>query len=981
MASLSSSSSVSGSSSLGNTALRGFGGMASGIDRDAIIEQMTLGTTTKINSQESAITKLEWKQEIYRGISDNILDLYDNYSSYTSSSNLKDPLFFAKNIITAIGKETSTKFVSATGTSQLTGSVSIQAVRQLATSSVRKSEERTDGKIETSLNNLSKTVWQESLLAGGRQLRFGRYDADGNLENGTTQVFELPTSYKNDKGDTVEIDYFPTDEAGYKKLAEDLNKALGESKVNFNGEKISDAIEFQYDTNSKQMKINVKDPDKLGSYAIQSNSSALEGFGYKGSTGGTGKISIDDYNNNLNDFGSSVVRDVNTLEYLSGKSMKFSYDGVQKDITLLTKEEAEAIRKGQWTISEEKKQEIRDKLAANQQELENKYDLDTADGRKAVEDILDSQLKAEYTNEKHAELIENAKKALKDQGIEDPSEEQIIKQVRKDLNLSPDGPDKDIDDEIEKLVNQRLTDFKTNNAAEYGAKVQTTHDNLVKVQTEEEAFAMEQMRSNIQTRLDRAFGKDAVKAELTDNMSLAFSTKADSTVSVSTDDVMLLFNMGIRNGESNKVNTNGTLDQSALKIDINDEKYSDGLVINGVTIGGIDEYTSISTIMSKINSSNAGVKATYVSATGQFMLVSSETGAGREISLDSKLAQDLFGMKNDANEYDKDLGMTDGKNAVIDVSYGNGVTVQMERASNTFNLEGLTVTVSGTFGGKYEDKVDKDGNPVLGADGKVEQEWKADTSESVSFSAKADVDKAVEKVKAFFEAFNEIVTEVNTQVTSRPDKSYGPLTEAQKNEMSDKSIENWEKKAKTGLLNNDSTIRELSMSIQSIFSQVMNNGASYDDLKKIGISYSDNPKDGGVLVFDESAFRSAMETDPESVSKIFTGGGEVKKGLMQVVEDTFTPYATRFASRNSSPGSKTGGSYGRLIEEAGSEKIPTSLLKNQIYRQIEDKKTLIQQLKDKLKTEQDRYIKQFSTMESLISQMNSQSSWLAQITG
>ena len=124
-----------------------------------------------------------------------------------------------------------------------------------------------------------------------------------------------------------------------------------------------------------------------------------------------------------------------------------------------------------------------------------------------------------------------------------------------------------------------------------------------------------------------------------------------------------------------------------------------------------------------------------------------------------------------------------------------------------------------------------------------------------------------------------------------------------------------------------------------------------------------------------------METEPETVSKIFTGGGEVKKGLMQVVEDTFTPYATRFATRNSSPGSKTGGSYGRLIEEAGSEKIPTSLLKNQIYRQIEDKKTLIQQLKDKLKTEQDRYIKQFSTMESLISQMNSQSSWLAQITG
>ena len=56
-------------------------------------------------------------------------------------------------------------------------------------------------------------------------------------------------------------------------------------------------------------------------------------------------------------------------------------------------------------------------------------------------------------------------------------------------------------------------------------------------------------------------------------------------------------------------------------------------------------------------------------------------------------------------------------------------------------------------------------------------------------------------------------------------------------------------------------------------------------------------------------------------------------------------------------------------------------MKNQIYKEIKNKQDLIEQLRAKLKTEQDRYIKQFSTMESLISQMNSQSSWLAQITG
>ena len=50
-------------------------------------------------------------------------------------------------------------------------------------------------------------------------------------------------------------------------------------------------------------------------------------------------------------------------------------------------------------------------------------------------------------------------------------------------------------------------------------------------------------------------------------------------------------------------------------------------------------------------------------------------------------------------------------------------------------------------------------------------------------------------------------------------------------------------------------------------------------------------------------------------------------------------------------------------------------------KQIEEMNKRITELQSKLKTQQDRYIKQFSSMESLISQMNSQSSWLSQITG
>jgi flagellar hook-associated protein 2 len=168
------------------------------------------------------------------------------------------------------------------------------------------------------------------------------------------------------------------------------------------------------------------------------------------------------------------------------------------------------------------------------------------------------------------------------------------------------------------------------------------------------------------------------------------------------------------------------------------------------------------------------------------------------------------------------------------------------------------------------------------------------------------------------------------------------------------------------------------MDMQGIFTKMLNNGASYEDLKEIGITYAEDWGDGGTLVFDEAKFKTAMENDPEKVSNIFAGGGNVKKGLIDTIDEALIPYATRYGSKNDNGNGK--GSYGRLIDIAGSEKKPTTLMENEIYKELQRMQETIDSLNERLKMEQDRYISQFTTMESLLNKMNTQSSYLSQLT-
>lgn len=825
--------SVTGASSLGNTSLRGYGGFASGIDRDSIIEQMTAGTTAKITKQQNAMTSLSWKQEAYQTVSDKILGLQDDYFSFASGANFKYPDMFAKNQITSMGDPDVTKFVTATGTSDMVDYLSILGVKQLASSATRLSGQKGNGEISTKItkSSLTDSSYNKVSQLIGKTLKFGTYETDGSFKGSAEITF--PSTYTRkvkdengnptDKTETVSIDYT----ADPDKLVKQLNEMLEEKGFRIGGSGDDTvSIEFEYTNNKIGIKAYTGKGDTKKEvtdncpYVIRDSSTALGAMGLDAKNvadSGTKGISIKQFNGApKEDFSQSYIRTQNMVEYLTGKTLSVTYGGQTKTVELL--KEGESVVK--------------------------------------LQDMVDI----------------------------------------------------------------------------------------------------------LQGRFDKAFGTGKIKvgkkAENGDyHITFDVEDKTQS-LSITTDDAALRSNIGIEKNASTNLSMDSSLESNMGKLGLTGADLTkleeNGLKINGVTVSGITKDTTINQLIEKINSTkDIGVKASYMGGNNQFVLVATESGSGRKIDLGSagSVADKLFGLAGNG-------GMdNDGKDALIEVSYGNGVKTTITSSTNTFNLEGLNVTVNSLFG--Y--KLDSNGN----------QTDTLDSSKAVTFSAKADVDGVTEKVKKFIEAYNEMIKEINTQITTKPNKEYGPLTEAQKEEMSEKSIENWEKKAKQGLLYNDSTMRELSMSIQTVMTQLMNSGVGYKELEEMGITVSGDYLDGGTITFDEAKFKSAMTSTPEKVSNVFAGGGTVKKGLAKIIEDTLTPYATKYASRN-------GNSYGRLIEEAGSEKIPLSIMNNQIYNQLKEMQTGLDTLKERLQKEQDRYISQFTTMETMLNQLNSQASYLAQ---
>lgn len=489
-----------------------------------------------------------------------------------------------------------------------------------------------------------------------------------------------------------------------------------------------------------------------------------------------------------------------------------------------------------------------------------------------------------------------------------------------------------------------------------------TKEELEKAGTDGKTI-MDTITKSLQKQLDDAFGAGRVKVEATDDnkdgkYQLGFKTtlpkdgSEDKTSILSIDSGtpgLLGTNGALKTnyGESNRINLNAKLSESGLA---GAEKltFPAKITINGTDIS-VSETDTVYTLMEKIKESDAGVEMSYQMSSDRFVFKAKANGASGKIEVGGDFEK-IFGTQ---------FKKTEGQDAIVKVKYaGSGEEVELNRDSNSFKIDGLTVSVNGEFGYKVN--------------GAGEKEYDT-TTEAVTFDAKVDEDKIVDAMKKMVEEYNEIIDLVNKETGTKPNRDFQPLTDAQKKEMSKEEIETWEEKAKEGLLFNDNDMKGLSNGLRFVIDPV-----NLEAMKKLGITTSSTASDNGKISFDESAFRSALKTDPEGVKKMFTQKQQTDAnglptgadGIATNMKETFDKYVKTL-----------GEPKGILIERAGSIKAPASITRNELYKQMGEIDKKIAKLQSTLKMEQDRYIKQFTALESVIAQMNSQSGWLAQFTG
>lgn len=401
----------------------------------------------------------------------------------------------------------------------------------------------------------------------------------------------------------------------------------------------------------------------------------------------------------------------------------------------------------------------------------------------------------------------------------------------------------------------------------------------------------------------------------------------------------------------------------------------DGVAHTFTYSGGDLTSKTIQDVVKDINTvseeKKLGVKAIYDAANSRFFLQTKATGSANAFKVTENAGGSVinFLTKTSGGELGK-LGleldndtMYAGTDAVIDFAGAEGIT----SGSNNITVNGISFTVKalGTF----------------------------------TVDVATDVEAVYNKIKIFVDKYNEMLDKAGTELSKKRYRDYLPLTDEQKEAMSEKEVELWEEKAKSGLLHGDMILGRTLQTLRSgMYQQLAGVQGSYKQLTEIGISTQGyvSGSVGGKLTIDETKLKEAIAKDVDSVLELLfkepsaelkyksessmTGEEIARKrqesGLVSRLYDNLVAGMKEIVYKAGA------GNNGELYRKVNASIMIDFVVK---YSSISllDKEELqfakkIDEMNEYLVRMEDNYWKKFTAMEKALGRMNAQSAWLAQ---
>lgn len=504
-------------------------------------------------------------------------------------------------------------------------------------------------------------------------------------------------------------------------------------------------------------------------------------------------------------------------------------------------------------------------------------------------------------------------------------------------------------------------------------------------------------------------------------------------------------------GDINKLLNNGVFTTSGnFEIEVGSGKK--------VTINVEENKTTITELVKQINDAvdsedkSLGLRAAYDSSLGKLMINTKEQGKEQSIVIGGDLASKMVNSTYELNLEDLGDNITykyEGLETSLDLSGSNndekkdkiiasinglnlGDKVKAEFKDGKLIIQatmdsGFILTKNGTSDiiPKEYNNVGKNAEVTFNGE-TIEQSQNNFTMFGVNYqlqsvgkstiNVESNVDGIMDKVKNFVEEYNTLIDNLNGMLKEKSYRDYKPLTKEEKEAMSEKEIELWEERAKSGLLKNDPSITRMLQSMRSgLYENVHDNwtsGMGKDESKLSGFSHitqigitTGNYQSGGRLEINEEKLRKAIVDNPDGVINLL-----FKKSDKKVPELGKNPTQDEIEARNNALAEKRANSglverifddmitnMKDIVRRSGTGKdasLYRSVQSNMLIDFVTNQGSISVLDKDltsvgsriareerTLTSREQRYWSKFTAMEKALQSMNSQSSWLASQLG